>query len=190
MKIQQPIKNLGLILLVLIWACNTHPQKEADNDTEQTTSLSFTNEFDTLVDVSIFENEQYSLFHPIYESKVKLSDFLNTGADYYLIDFWASWNEQCRNFNTNFKWQYDTLRSCGVEIIGIGTHDTLNSFIMAVEDDHTPWIQLYDIDNYLAESLELKGVPVKVLVDNNGKVVRVFKEEFSLNSLINKPEPI
>ena len=183
------LKYTLYIFLVIVAACNYHPnQAQKKTGTDSEFSIAFQNQFDALIDTSIGIADGYSLYHTEYDSKVTITDILKSGANYYLIDFWASWNMKCRNFNTNFKWQYDTLRSCGVEIIGIGTHDTLNSFIRAVEDDRTPWVQLYDMDNFLAEELNLKGVPVKVLVDKNGKIIRVFKDGFSLSEFINKPE--
>lgn len=107
-------------------------------------------------------------------------------ADYkgkvVLIDFWATWCGPCRAEMPNVVEAYEKYHDKGFEIIGAsldGPKDADKVRKFAAEH-RMPWRQVYDPDgpqnpfeSEVAREFKVTGIPHTLLVDREGKVLRI-----------------
>lgn len=92
---------------------------------------------------------------------------------YVLVDFWASWCKPCRALNPELKVLYEKYRQRGFEIIGVSLDTEKKAWKKAIIQDDLPWTQLIDekaFSGALAKYYDIYGVPVKILLDKEGKI--------------------
>jgi thiol-disulfide isomerase/thioredoxin len=92
---------------------------------------------------------------------------------YVLVDFWASWCKPCRALNPELKVLYEKYHEKGFEIIGVSLDTEKNAWRKAIIQDRLPWVQLIDENAFngeLAKYYDIYGVPVKILLDKEGKI--------------------
>jgi len=89
-----------------------------------------------------------------------------------LIDFWASWCGYCRTEFPKMKEDYKKYHKQGLEIVAISLDKKRESWLIALEEDKTPWMQ-FTTDNVanLDSLYDLGGIPRSVLVDSEGTII-------------------
>ena len=103
-------------------------------------------------------------------------------AKYKLVDFWASWCVPCRASFPHLKELRKKYNKDGFEIIGIGTADQEDKWRIAIEEDQTPWIHVFDaVDAPTGKGKGAYGkvsvtygvpfLPTTFLIDNNQKII-------------------
>ena len=93
---------------------------------------------------------------------------------YVLIDFWASWCVPCRLDFPFLKQVYERYHTQGLEIINVSTDEDLDAWQKAIAaEDIGMWRQVSDKQNSNAVSpfYFVTGIPVKVLIDKQGKII-------------------
>lgn len=91
-----------------------------------------------------------------------------------LIDFWASWCGACRATMPSLKKIYTDYHEKGVEVVSVSLDDNKKAWDKAYEEEKLPWV---DGSNLLGWKdpvvlwYAIRGIPHKVLVDQNGIIV-------------------
>jgi thiol-disulfide isomerase/thioredoxin len=112
----------------------------------------------------------------------KMESISNNLGKYTIIEFWASWCGPCRAEHPQIRRLYNLYHDKGLNIIGISGDSDLNAWKEAIENDSIPWTNISDLkggNNQAFMIYGIKGVPVMILLDENGLIVD--------NKLYNKP---
>ena len=98
---------------------------------------------------------------------------------YVIIDFWGSWCPWCIKGFPGLKASYAKYKE-KLEILGVDCRDTEEKWKAAVEEYALPWLQVRCADDdlqALAMKYSLEAFPTKVVVDPEGKLVKVVVGE-------------
>ena len=97
---------------------------------------------------------------------------------YVIIDFWGSWCGWCIKGMPMMK-EYYKKYSDKMEILGVDCNDPEKKWKAAVKDLDLPWKHVYNPkgSTEVLEKYEIEGFPTKVLVDPEGKLVKIVVGE-------------
>ena len=98
---------------------------------------------------------------------------------YVVLDFWGSWCIWCIRGIPAMKQAYAKHKD-KMEILGIDCRDTEEKWKAAVEKYELPWLQVRCSDAALqtiGQQYHLEGFPTKVVIDPEGKLVKVVVGE-------------
>jgi thiol-disulfide isomerase/thioredoxin len=102
---------------------------------------------------------------------IKLSDFR---GKYVLVDFWAAWCKPCRAENPHVLKVYNKYKNKNFDIFGVSLDRTKDAWVSAIAADGLPWkhgSELQFWNSSFVPVYGLKGIPMTVLVDPDGKIV-------------------
>lgn len=108
----------------------------------------------------------------IHQDTLSLQKFY--GKSYVLIDFWASWCVPCRKDFPFLKQVYERYHDKGLEIINVSTDEDVEAWRKAIAAESIGiWRQVADKQNAssVAPRYFVTGIPVKVLIDKQGRIV-------------------
>ncbi len=108
--------------------------------------------------------------------EVSLSSF--RGKQAVVLDFWGTWCYWCMKGMPEMRKYYN--KYCGkVEFIGIDCDDKEDAWRKTVEKERMIWTQLRNEkgDNDVAVKLGVSTYPTKIIIDRDGRIVKVFKGE-------------
>jgi peroxiredoxin len=91
-----------------------------------------------------------------------------------LVDFWASWCGPCRKENPNVRKIYADFHSKGFEVFSVSLDKDKASWVKAIADDKLTWTHVSDLGYWQSSVVplyEIKGIPMTVLLDREGKIV-------------------
>ncbi|MEM6723526.1 MAG: TlpA disulfide reductase family protein [Bacteroidota bacterium] len=92
-----------------------------------------------------------------------------------LINFWASWDEVCKENNCYvFLPIYEKYKDLGFEIYGIGLDEDKATWIESIQEDELPWIQVSDLkgwDSPIVQQLDVNQLPTYFLVDQDLNII-------------------
>ena len=98
---------------------------------------------------------------------------------YVVLDFWGSWCVWCIRGIPAMKEAY-TKHKDKMEILGIDCRDTEEKWRAAVEKHELPWLHVRCSDEQLpmlGQQYNLEGFPTKVVIDPEGKLLKVIVGE-------------
>jgi peroxiredoxin len=104
-------------------------------------------------------------------NKVTLSSFK---GKYVLLVFWASWSPTSRTDNVEMKETFKQFKGKNFTVLGIGMEERKDSWLDAIQQDGTSWLQLSDLKymkNEVAGLYDVTSVPQNVLIDPAGNIV-------------------
>ncbi len=125
----------------------------------------------------------------IYQNIDTLSDY--RGKQPVLLFFWATWCPFCQKELRVLNQSYAGLAEDGLEVLAINVGELPNTVENFIESYHLAYRVLLDKDQAVAYSYEIVGIPVYVLVDNEGYIV--FQDSYlpyrEYKDLISKTKP-
>ena len=97
---------------------------------------------------------------------------------YVIIDFWGTWCIWCVRGMPKMK-EYYKKYSDKMEILGVDCNDPEKKWKAAVKELDLPWKHVYNPKDAteVLEKYEVQGFPTKVLVDPEGKLVKIVVGE-------------
>jgi peroxiredoxin len=90
-----------------------------------------------------------------------------------LIFFGTTWCPGCRAELPNFKEVYETYAPRGLEVIYINIMEPAKKVARFVQAHSLPYRTLMDEDGNIANKYNVVGVPMIILVDKNGNILKV-----------------
>jgi peroxiredoxin len=93
-----------------------------------------------------------------------------------LINFWASWYKPTRKNNAELIEIYSKYKNKDFEIVSISIDTFADNWIEAIEKDGLTWINLIEIGGWhgkVTNQFEIKGIPLNILLDKEGKIIAV-----------------
>jgi peroxiredoxin len=105
--------------------------------------------------------------------KISINDFK---GKYVLIDFWASWYAPTRLNNKELVKVYDKYKSKNLEIVSVSIDTYVGNWKSALDKDKLTWTNLIETGGWQGKVLkqfEIKGIPLNILIDKQGKIVAV-----------------
>lgn len=116
--------------------------------------------------------ENFSLPNQNGES-ISIEDFRGKVV---LINFWASWYKPSRKNNAELIEIYSKYKNKNFEIVSISIDTYGNNWTKAIEKDELSWINLIEIGGWhgnVTNQFEIKGIPLNILLDKDGKIITV-----------------
>jgi thiol-disulfide isomerase/thioredoxin len=106
--------------------------------------------------------------------KTSLSDDVNKVV---VINFWATWCQPCLVETPQFDAVYRTVRTQGVEFLGINTKDQRSKAVAFVQDNDITYPIVFDEEGVSAlrlGNLPSASLPFTVMVDKHQRVAAVY----------------
>lgn len=104
-------------------------------------------------------------------------------ADYrgrvVLVNFFASWCPPCEEEAPLLNDVQRTLAANGGTVLGVAVDDTRNATQGFVDDHGVRYPVLRDIDRKMSKQFELKGLPETFLVDAQGRIVALERQQIT-----------
>ena len=118
----------------------------------------------------------------IIGKEISLEDY--KGKKYILIDFWASWCAPCREEIPFLKTIYDKYKNKDFEILSISIDEDLEKWKNAIiKENIEEWKNYSTMQNNSSAKKDyfVNGIPHKLLIDKNGKIIGKWKASGELN---------
>lgn len=96
---------------------------------------------------------------------------------YVVLDFWGSWCKWCIKGFPDMKDAY-AKHKAKVEFVGVACRDTEEKWKAATVKYELPWISVLNpADNDLVKAYQVQGFPTKIVIDPQGKIVKIVLGE-------------
>ena len=150
------------------------------------------------LDASVIRNKQQKLLNEkryidfVLKDKLdndkKISDYVEKSR-FTMLEFWASWCGPCIAAFPSLKKVYDKYGRNDFEIVGISIDSTQSAWEKALGKIDAPWVQLWignagsKLEKEIMDAYSFQGIPFSVLIDENGKIVKMGHSELIIGYL-------
>ena len=93
-----------------------------------------------------------------------------------VIDFWGTWCRWCIKGIPDMKAYYEKYKS-QMEILSVDCGDGVDDWKDAVKEHGMIWTNVQDSDGKVAEAYGIQGFPTKIVLDKEGKILKVVVGE-------------
>jgi thiol-disulfide isomerase/thioredoxin len=91
-----------------------------------------------------------------------------------LINLFGSWCEPCRDEAPILQAAWEDYQGRNVVFVGIAIEDTEADALAYIEEFGITYLNVIDLDSDVQRIYNIYGVPVTLIVDTNGNVVKTF----------------
>jgi peroxiredoxin len=119
-------------------------------------------------------------------------NLLNLKFRYALIDFWATWCNDCIPNNRKLLAVYNIFETKGFQIVQISLDDNPKDLKKLLLDESLPWIHIADFKQWnspMVDSFQINSIPSNYLIDRNGVIVASNLSPIELKDLLEKLLP-
>ncbi len=102
----------------------------------------------------------------------RLSELLRPGC-HTLVEIWASWCSPCRDDIPYLREAYARYHRKGFDIVGISIDTRQGAWQQALNTEKMPWRQFIDPTRESFRAFETGSVPTSILVDDQGRILRL-----------------
>jgi len=102
-----------------------------------------------------------------------LTALSESGHNFTLVLFWASWCPHCKSMIPELKDWYEKDRKIDMEIMAISIDTSKTEWLKAITDNNLPWINCNDLsgwDGKAAIDYNLYATPTMFILDRNRKI--------------------
>ena len=91
-----------------------------------------------------------------------------------LVNFWATWCPPCRAELPELQKLYDEFASRGFKLAAVNVNRSSSGVAQFVKE-HKLTIPVFRLDEQTLRHLGVSSIPMSVLIDDTGRVVRVYR---------------
>ncbi|NJM15809.1 MAG: redoxin domain-containing protein, partial [Bacteroidales bacterium] len=105
--------------------------------------------------------------HTILLSSVK--------GEYVLVDFWASWCEECKQNNERLMPLYKRYKELGLNVYQVSLDKSKTSWEQYLRQDSIPWVQVSDLKFWgspVVNAYNIKAIPANFLMKGNRTIIK------------------
>ena len=127
--------------------------------------------------VLVYKQTNVGNFAPIIVEP-GIFNLANLKGKYVVLDFWGTWCGACKKGFPKMR-DYYTKYHSKVEFVGIACNDKKSVWTKCIKDEGLQWTQLLNgVDkNDFAKKYNVECFPTKVLIDKEGKIIKIFEGE-------------
>jgi peroxiredoxin len=119
-------------------------------------------------------------------------NLLDVRARYILVDFWATWCNECIPNNRLLREVYDKYSGKGFQVVQVSLDENKNDLMKIVQNDSIPWIIAVDFlqwDSPIVDSLSINSIPSNYLINRMGEIQARNLSDKELQEILSKLLP-
>jgi peroxiredoxin len=104
-----------------------------------------------------------------------------------VMNFWATWNDQCLKELPEIKKLYRKLKGPGIQFIGISSDDNIDDLKGFVRQHNIEWPQIFEGVRYkgmMSKLYDVNRIPIMFVLDQEGKVQYIGNKKEKITQIV------
>ena len=104
-----------------------------------------------------------------------------------IMNFWATWNDQCLKELPEIKKLYRKLKGPGIQFIGISSDDNIDDLKGFVRQHNIEWPQICEEMRYkgmMSKLYDVNRIPIMFVLDQKGKVQYIGNKKGEITKIV------
>ena len=104
-----------------------------------------------------------------------------------IMNFWATWNDQCLKELPEIKKLYRKLKGPGIQFIGISSDDNIDDLKGFVRQHNIEWPQICEEMRYkgmMSKLYDVNRIPIMFVLDQKGKVQYIGNKKKKIEQIV------